>query len=97
MKDSLREEFNEFANPTREGYEQPEDLHLFYPRKYNKEIADWWLEKFSSHSTELVSKGREEMAKEVIAFIDSGHREPTADTGWSIDIDDVRTFINQEK
>lgn len=53
---TLKEEFYEFANPTREGYEQPEDLHLFYPRKYNKEIADWWLEKFSSHNTELIRK-----------------------------------------
>ncbi len=39
----------------------------------------------------------EEIKKEIIGFIDSGYFSPTTDTGWSIDLDDVKDFINQLK
>ena len=39
-KQKIREEFYEFANPRVKG---AEGISQFYPKKYNKEISDYWL------------------------------------------------------
>ena len=41
--EEIREKFYEFANPTITGREQSEGIDQFYPKKYNKEIADHFL------------------------------------------------------
>lgn len=70
-----------------------EDTHLFYAsRRTNKEIADWWLSKFSPHNTELVSKIEER--QKLFNFI------PQDKYGYKMvkatDLD-IISLINQEK
>ncbi len=59
----IREEFYEFSNPRKQGYEQSDDIDQFYPRKYNKEIADWWLKKHKDLSLALLNQIKEDIEK----------------------------------
>ncbi len=42
-----------------------EDDHLFYPKRYNKEIADWWIEKIEKSRQEALEEQRTRIVGEI--------------------------------
>lgn len=97
---TLREEFDNKFELTRHGIveKRPSYLGNNYHDDFNI-VADWWLDKFSTHSTELLSK-IEGLRLEIdpLSVNKRGHHTNGAHRKirYNRALDDVIKLINQE-